>query len=189
MTKKKQVKLELQALDKQIHNRNDFDCGVEELNTYLKMQAGKATERNIAKTFVLVDPGEPEEILGYYTFLFAEVKVPKSFPYREKSRRQLSNYPHNIPAVKLGRLAVSIKHKRNKLGEALLIDAIIKTAQVNLSNSPPITGIFVDAKHGSEGFYKNYGFHPVNEGEGQYLWLPAGTCDALYRNHIDDSEG
>ena len=44
----------IELLDK-IHNRNDFDCGNDLLNNYLRTQAGQDAKRKLSACFVLTE--------------------------------------------------------------------------------------------------------------------------------------
>lgn len=57
--------LEERALDVAVHDRNGFDCGVPELNDYLKRMAEQHRHKGVSTPFVLVDTDAPTEILGY----------------------------------------------------------------------------------------------------------------------------
>src|SRR5260363_21019 len=49
------------------HDRTGFTCGIESLNRYFRMQAGQDVKRKTNGVFVLIDPHQPNEVLGYYT--------------------------------------------------------------------------------------------------------------------------
>lgn len=57
----------IQLLDSALHRREDFDCGVDALNRYLREKAGQDMRRMASGCWVLVDLAEPAVILGYYT--------------------------------------------------------------------------------------------------------------------------
>ena len=61
--------LTIQTLTK-AHNRNAFDCGDEALNVFLQKIARQHNEKGLSKTFVLIDPQYPADIIGYMTHLF-----------------------------------------------------------------------------------------------------------------------
>ncbi len=63
------------ALDSQQHNRQAFDCGVPELNSYLKCFAEQQSKRGTATVRILVDTDQSELILGYYSLSAAQVGV------------------------------------------------------------------------------------------------------------------
>jgi hypothetical protein len=84
------------------HDRNDFDCGKELLNTYLKNRAGQDIKRKLSACFVFAEK-EANCIRGYYTL--SNNSIPLScFP--EQIKRKLPSSYHSIPTTLLGRLAV-----------------------------------------------------------------------------------
>ncbi|EAX3249500.1 N-acetyltransferase, partial [Salmonella enterica] len=44
------------------HDRKAFDCGVNELNQFLQLQARQKAEKNIAKTYVACRDSSPTKI-------------------------------------------------------------------------------------------------------------------------------
>ena len=46
------------------HNRDNFDCGVEELNHFLKNLARQNLKKGLSRTFVAIKDEIPGEILG-----------------------------------------------------------------------------------------------------------------------------
>ena len=148
------------------HDRNRFDCGIPELNQFLKSTARQHGDKGISRTFVL-NEDEPA-ILGFYTLTLGEIEA-KQLPSRYAKK-----YPgHGLPAVRLARLAVSIRQQRKGYGELLLFDAIQRT--VVIADQAGITGLFVDAKNESACiFYEKYGFIRCNDKHLQ-LFLPVET--------------
>ena len=49
------------------HNRAGFDCGEDQLNTFLRNIAHQNLKKGLSRTFVLTDNQKPTEILGFYT--------------------------------------------------------------------------------------------------------------------------
>jgi GNAT superfamily N-acetyltransferase len=148
------------------HDRTRFDCGVPELNSFLKATARQHGDKGISRTFVLSDQEKP--ILGYFTLTLCEVRM-EHLPatYAKK-------YPqHGLPAVRLARLAVSRKYQRKGYGGLLLAEAIHRT--VLIAEQAGLIGLFVDAKdERAHKFYERYGFvslpgHPLQ------LFLPLET--------------
>lgn len=153
------------------HDREVFDCGVEELNIFLKRQARQAAEKKrISTTYVACPSENPTQIIGYYTLVNYSITVPPSL-------RTYKNYPHPLPAIKLARLAVDQKWQKRRLGELLLVDAIKKTVEV--SGMIANIGLFVDPSTPPiVEFYKGYGFATVepNDREKLEMWLPIDAC-------------
>lgn len=89
------------SVDDERVNRENFDCGVPELNDYLKKYARQNERRGIAKTFVAIPEEGSGEVAGYYSVSMAEIHCDSlPIPYR----RGLPRYP--VPAIRLGKLAV-----------------------------------------------------------------------------------
>ena len=135
-----------------------FDCGIPELNDYLRKFADQNHRKGLGSTYVLI-PVEGEPIAaGYHTLSMAQVEL-HSLP--ESHRKNLPKYP--VPAVRLGRLAVDRKWQGTGLGEILLMDAIRRSVVAVLSVAAKY--MIVDAKNKkAEEFYIRYGFHPFEGG-------------------------
>ncbi len=133
------------------HNRNDFDCGQDELNKYLQNTARQHIEKGLSRTYVLVDVPAPSTILGFYTISVCEVQskcIPDSC---------CRKYPNIIPGAKLARLAVHKDYLRQGKGKKLMVHAMEKAILV--ADTTGIVGFFVDAKDDeATQYYKQYGF-------------------------------
>ncbi len=150
------------------HDRTRFDCGVPELNSFLKATARQHGEKGISRTFVLSDQEKPATILGYFTLTLCEVRTTHlPAAYAKK-------YPqHGLPAVRLARLAVSGKYQRKGYGGLLLAEAIYRT--VFIAEQAGLIGLFVDAKDDrAQKFYERYGFVSL-PGRVLQLFLPRET--------------
>jgi ribosomal protein S18 acetylase RimI-like enzyme len=151
-----------------------FDCGIPELNDYLRKFAGQNHRKGLGSTYVLV-PADGEPIAaGYHTLSMAQVEL-RSLP--ESHRKNLPKYP--VPAVRLGRLAVDRKWQGTGLGEMLLMDAIRRS--VVAVQSVAAKYMIVDAKNKkAEGFYVQYGFYPF-EGGSRSLVAAMDTLKGLFK--------
>jgi predicted GNAT family N-acyltransferase len=148
----------IQPLDPAIHRREEFDCGVEALNRYLREQAGQDMRRLAAGCWVLVAVETPETVLGYYT-LSTEGIEAKEFPESSGLQKKLPRYPR-LGAVLLGRLAVSSIHSGKGFGQKLLFDAISRCADAEI----PAPLMLVDAKDAAaDAFYRKYGFESLKQ--------------------------
>ncbi|MEA1921175.1 MAG: GNAT family N-acetyltransferase, partial [Pseudomonadota bacterium] len=63
------------VLDKDKHDRKRFDCGIEALNSYLKIMANQQSKKDNTRTFVLEDDRHPERIIGYYSLTMAPINL------------------------------------------------------------------------------------------------------------------
>ncbi|MDQ3801571.1 MAG: GNAT family N-acetyltransferase [Acidobacteriota bacterium] len=149
------------------HDRENFDCGEESLNDFLKKFARQNDERGLGKTFVLVETGN-REILGYYTLSSSSVtfeKIPENLP----------RYP--IPVAHLGRLAVDKKAKGQGLGEILLVDALKRVSKI--AEQLGIYAVEVVAlSESAKNFYLKYGFKELQDNR-FHLYLPLKTIKKL----------
>src|SRR5687768_11581099 len=101
------------------HDRSNFDCGVEELNSYLQKYSGQHERKGIGRTYV-ARKEDNTRVLGYYTISSSAVRfdvVPENLP----------RYP--VPVALVGRLAVDLTARGQRLGETLLIHAL-RSAQL-----------------------------------------------------------
>ena len=152
------------------HDRTEFDCGVQELNSFLKATARQHGEKGISRTFVLTDGSTI--ILGYFTLTLCEAmarNIPSGYA---------GKYPqHALPAVRLARLAVSRKEQGKGYGELLLTEAIHRTSLI--AEQAGLIGLFVDAKNdAARAFYERYGFVTL-PGQPLQLFLPIATIRSL----------
>jgi predicted N-acetyltransferase YhbS len=137
------------------HDRNGFASGSEALDRYFREVVTQDIRRRIAKCFVAVD--ENESVAGYYTICATSVMLGELSPARAK---KLPRYPA-IPAVLLGRLAVSSKHQGKRLGAALVVDACQRAARSDIA----ALLMLVDAKdEAAARFYDHLGFERLGNG-------------------------
>lgn len=157
------------------HDRAGFDCGVPSLERYLRETARQHVAKGVAKTFVLVEDerSAPKPILGFFTLSLCHVIADEVPPKWAKK------LPREIPAMKLGRLAVARVHQRKGFGSVLLVEAIHKVAAV--ADAAGGIGLFVDAKdQDAARFYASFGFEPTPT-EPLTLFMPMDTIRRLVR--------
>ena len=149
------------------HDRRDFDCGVEELNSYLQRYSNQHERKGIGRTYVAKKSGE-NRVLGYYSISSSAVAfdvVPENLPR------------HPVPVALVARLAVDNIARRQRLGETLLVHAL-RSAQ----RAAKIVGIYavvVDAFDESAGkFYLKYGFNELTD-DRLHLYLPMKVIERL----------
>ena len=102
------------------HSRSIFSCGAESLDRYFRTQANQDVKRRANAVFVLIDPREPAEILGYYS-LCATALAQGSVPL--DARKHIPRYPL-VSATLVGRLAIAEHQQGRGLGALLLADAV-----------------------------------------------------------------
>jgi predicted GNAT family N-acyltransferase len=153
--------------------RDNFDCGIAELNEYLKKYAKQNDKKGIAKTWVVISGIKNKgEILGYYSLSMAELK--KDF-LPENYRKKLPRYP--LPVIRIGKLAVDLSMQGKRLGETLLIDALSRG--IRLAEDIGVYGFLVDAiNEKAKSFYLNYGFIPLEDND-LSLFIPLTNLQKL----------
>ncbi|WP_352422920.1 GNAT family N-acetyltransferase [Proteiniphilum sp.] len=135
------------------HNREDFNCGKELLNNYLKTQAGQDVKRKLLACFVLKEE-DTNKVQGYYTLSNSSIPL-NSFP--ESIRRKLPKSYAAIPVTLLGRLAIDTKFQGRGIGKILLIDALKRSWET--SNEIASFAVVVDPiDKEAETFYEKYDF-------------------------------
>ncbi len=146
----------------QSDNFSDFDCGIDELNIFLKKYAKQNQFRHyIGNTYVLEIN---DTIAGYLTFTTASIT-------KDIINSKLPNYP--LPVLRIARLAIDKKFQKKGLGKKLLKFAIEKA--VELKDSSGCIGIIVDAKLEAINFYKKFGFIEINPLTGKINYSPQPT--------------
>jgi GNAT superfamily N-acetyltransferase len=166
----------IQTLDKNIHDRSGFDCGVVALNKFLHEQASSGSKRYLSRTKVLVESQSPSEIIGFHSLSYSEIMAPENSNLYRK-------YPYPLPVLLLTRMGVDLKFKGRRIGEQLLLDVIFQVARVELEGlaPAPVIGLLVDAKDDAKAFYVKYGFQEVDSKNPLRLWLPIATCITIYK--------
>ena len=149
------------------HNRRDFDCGVEELNSYLQRYSNQHERKGIGRTYVATRDDE-RRVVGYYTISSSAVAfdvVPENLPR------------HLVPVALVGRLAVDNSARRQRLGETLLVHAL-RSAQ-RAARIVAIFAVVVDAQDESaKCFYLRYGFNELMD-DHLRLYLPIKAIERL----------
>lgn len=163
-----------ELLDKNLHNRNLFDCEVGELNAFLKSHANQNQVKNISKTYVAISSFDVENskpIYGYYTLSSGQINCDQLL---SNIKSKLPKHP--VPIARIGRLAVDKNYKGQGVGGFLLHDAL--TRILNISKKMGIFAVIVDAKdNNAKTFYEYYGFAEL-QNSGLTLFLPVSTIES-----------
>lgn len=155
------------------HDRSAFACGVPELDTYLRTQAGQDAGRFAAAPYVLREQGQTR-VIGYYTLSTLSidlVELPQTLAAR------LPRYPI-IPAILIGRLALDRRFHGQGLGEHLLLDALHGCARQ--AHVVAAAAVVVEAMHDKAAlFYRHYGFTPFPDSS-RRLFISMQTIIKLF---------
>lgn len=150
-------------LDPSRHRTDEFACGVERLDAWLRAYAGQGQKRDASRTYVVAD--DDDRVLGYYTLVAAQLDHAAA---TDAVRRGMSKrFP--IPVVLLARLAVDRSVQGGGLGGALLADAMRRSLRA--AEEVGIRAVIVEAlDESAAAFYRRFGFHSL---EGDTLLLMA----------------
>ncbi|MCR5563350.1 MAG: GNAT family N-acetyltransferase [Desulfovibrio sp.] len=146
-----------------------FSCAVAQLDDYFHRRASQDVRRNFASCFVAVTKNG--DVAAYYTLSAASILLD-NIP--EDLRRKLPRYP-SIPAVRLGRLAVSVGFQGIGLGAAMLYDSWKRSIGL------PI-GLYAMTVHAKDekaaAFYAHNGFFTLADSPLD-LYIPLALCRKL----------
>lgn len=140
-----------------IHQINEFECGETTLDDWLKRRAMTNHLSGASRTFVVTDINN--RVFAYYALAAGAV----SHQISTSSVRR--NMPDPVPVMVLARLAVDRHAQGNKLGAALLQDAVARVTLV--AKNAGVRALLVHALHDqAKQFYEYYGFqasplHPM----------------------------
>lgn len=166
-------------LNKDIYDRDSFDCGEKELNYFIKTKASKHMELGISRTLVLptLEPllNGKYEICSFYTIVPSSISR-ENLP--SNLAKKLPFYP--IPVFLLAELAVNSKYHGKSLGKITLIKALKFALEVNTFMK--VYAVIVDClNENAEDFYLKYGFEKLLKYEGRTrMFLPMKTIENLF---------
>ncbi len=156
---------EFVELDKSQHDRDSFDCGERELNTFIQTQAAKHMEVGISRTMLLPDckplPDGKYPICAFYTIAPSSIGR-ETLP--ENLANKLPRYP--VPVFLIAQLAVDVEYRGQGLGKITLIKALEYLWEVNAYIKA--YAVIVDCLNdGAKDFYLKYGFEVLCEYNGR----------------------
>jgi GNAT superfamily N-acetyltransferase len=132
------------------HILEDFDCGQNTLNDWLKHRARKNETSVGSRTYVVC---RQNHVVAYYTLATGAVQCA------DTPGRIRRNMPDPIPVMVLARLAVHLNWQGKGLGGDLLADAVRRTLQAG--DLAGIRALVVHAiSHEAKRFYEHFGFQP-----------------------------
>ena len=156
------------ALDSS-HKKASFTCEEQSLTDYIRRQARRDVERNVALCFVYDD--ETRTIKGYYTLSSDSIdrailpeELGKRMPYK------------NLPVTLLGRLSRDSQFKGQGIGELLLADALKRALQASseVASFAVVTDPINDK---ARKFYEDFGFISL---EGGRMFITMETVKASF---------
>ena len=154
------------------HNKDQFDCGIDALNNYLKIQASQDMRKSVAVSYVMTTDGS-NRVLGYYTLSSIGIMAGE---LPEEVIIKLPRYPV-LPGILIGRLGREVEFRGKEIGQYLLIDALKRS--LNISTQLGSVAVIVDAKNEKAAtFYRKYGFIEFPDNN-RRLFLSMGTIKKL----------
>lgn len=100
------------------HDRNSFDCGDADMNTFLARYARQSHEQNAAKTYCAIKSAQPGRILGFYSI------APSAVGHASVPARMAKGLArHDVPGFLLARIATDRAVAGQGLGDQLLVAA------------------------------------------------------------------
>lgn len=133
------------------HQLSEFNCGEPTLDDWLKRRALANHLNGASRTFVTTDAAG--RVWGYYALAAGAVS------HQMATSAIRRNMPDPVPVMVLGRLAVDQQAQGNKLGAALLQDAVKRALAV--SQNAGVRALLVHALgEQAKQFYEHYGFQP-----------------------------
>jgi GNAT superfamily N-acetyltransferase len=152
------------------HDRTAFSSGVQELDHYIRQQAGQDLKRKLAAVFVLAM--ENDGIAGFFTLSARSLSASELPP---EIGKKLPRYP--LPVTLLGRMAVSQSLQGKGIGKLLLFEALDQA--LRSSQQVGSWAVVVDAKVGAREFYLKYGFLPLPD-QPERLVLPMRMIEQIF---------
>jgi len=137
------------------HGREQFDCGVPELDRWLRRSATVAA--GTAATYVIC---RGTRVVGYYALAMSSIGHDLAL---SRLRRRM---PDPVPVVLLARLALDRSEQGRQLGAHLLVDALRRCVQGGREFGA--RAVVVDiADDQAAAFYRHFGFHHLDD---RRLW-------------------
>jgi len=132
------------------HDRGRFSCGAEALDRYFLERVTQDVRRRATACYAAL-AADTGRVAGYYTLAAGGIPLT-DMP--EDIIKRLPRYP-SVPVARLGRLAVDVDFQGQRLGGALLWDAVMRA----LRSEVAVFALVVNAKDDhAEAFYRYHGF-------------------------------
>lgn len=163
------------------HDRESFDCGVDELNNYLKHTALQHHKRNLARTHVLARKDGSGAVVAFATLNIGQISTEGN-----EDHPGFKKLPRSVPVLRLCRLAVHHEHKRKGAGEYMMGFTFAKA--IEISEGAGCAGILVDAKDEKDkAYYQKYGFVALTTAP-LTLFMAMGTVEKLTSGKVGSEQ-
>jgi hypothetical protein len=171
---------EFVVLNKDLHDRDSFDCGESELNEFIQQRASRHMEIGISTTLVLPAseplPNGKYPICAFYSVAPGSI-TKETLPASKK--KKLPHYP--VPVFLIAQLAVHNECKEKGLGKVTLTNAL--KYLWDISKNFRAYAVIVDCLNTDiKKFYEQYGFQILCIIDGRTrMFLPMKTVDMLFQ--------
>ena len=147
------------------HVRVGFDCGEDALNDFFLRQAGQLQRRGFGRTYVAL-ADDASTVTGFVSVSAGQVattQLPETL--------KLPRYP--VPMLRIGRLAVDVRHQGGGIGRDLLAFAL--QLALEFSQQVGLYAVLVEVKNSKvKAFYTRLGFMATAD-DPLCLFLPLAT--------------
>lgn len=140
----------------------EFCCGVDELDEFIREHAGKFVQKGLSAVTLLIDE-DTRDVYGFY----AISPYSKDGKALHEEQQKYFNVGFVIPAWKIGKLAIDKKYQHspnneeNKRYGSILLQEAIRDIQSRAANGAGAL-IFVDTiDKRVKKFYKKFGFRSL----------------------------
>jgi len=159
------------------HHREDFYCGKEPLDSYIKRQASQDVKRKLAVCFVIIQIEDNlDKVKGYYTLSIDGISrdlIPTKF------QKKFPKTYQSIPTTLIGRLARDKNFNGKRVGEFLLLDALYK-CHISAKSIASFAVVVDPIDEEAVSFYEKYGFELLPDSE--RMFLPMKTVNQLFED-------
>ncbi len=139
------------------HDRQSFDCGDSDLNTFLLRYARQSHDQNASKTFCAIDDAAPSKVLGFYTITPSAVAHEAIPPAMVKGLAR-----HEVAGFRLARIATDKTMAGQGLGGQLLAAAALRCLRLAAEGGGIL--LIIDAKsERAARWYAGYGAEPLQD--------------------------
>lgn len=126
------------------------------LKTFLRRDANRYHQQNVAKTYVMVDASNPPIVWAYISLMCSVIALTDLSDEHLPEDIDEYRYP-DFPAIKIARLAVDRRMRRKDIGRTL-IQFAMSVAKDRIMPAIGCRFLVVDSKQESIDFYLQCGF-------------------------------
>ena len=169
------MNLTLQILDKSKHDIKNFDCGKNEMNSFLQRFALKNQLLGLSKSWVICDNNtnqEKQTIIGYFTLAIQTIE-PQLI-----EEEKLPNY--QLPVTLIARIAVNCQFQKQGFGRKLLFLALKQAVKLNNNGLPTYAVVLDILDNNAQQFYQQFNFFRPLDNSGKKLFVPMKIVRKLF---------